>query len=179
LLVNSLQQRKPPGGTVPPVVTTPGPLAPTDPAHSFAQRIEEEVWREQIRRAALQVANNRNRRHDLLGWHSNHPPMSQLGGLRGVVQQVRSWNDRHLVTDWLDHLAENNRRAVKWNGAISKVKELFEQEQAVWQALDPSQWPTLTVEAAARLKRDLWPLAARTLIDACIRAHKRELDQEE
>jgi CRISPR-associated protein Csx10 len=176
------------------LTTTPDQLAPpvkrdnsptrTDSAlpdtDRYAAQIEEQVWREQIRRAALHVAQEK--RQELLGWGlirnaSSTPPMSQLGGLRSVVQQVRSWDDRRFVTNWLDHLAGNKRRADKWNGAIPKVKRFFDQQQAVWQTLDPSDWPTLTVGAAERLKRNLWPLAVRTLVDACIRAHKRELDR--
>lgn len=157
--------------------TTAHEIPPADPCHDLALRIQEEAWREQIHRTAMALANER--REELLGWHENTPPMSQLGGLRAVVLQLRSWTDHGLVKSWLDHLAKNKRRAEKWHGTIPKIKTLFEKPGAIWSILAPESWPSLTPAAPQRLRVELWAVAVRTFVDACIRAHKRQLDQKE
>jgi CRISPR-associated protein Csx10 len=152
-------------------------ISSADATYQYACRIEEEVWRNAIRQAVLKVAQDKDRRRNLLGWYESKPSMSQLGGLRGVVQQMRTWNDRAMVLEWLQHLEA--RRQDRWNGSIGKVKPLFQQEQFIWDVLEPQDWPILTENAANRLRTLLWPLAVRSLIDACIRAHKREQDMAE
>ncbi len=102
--------------------------------------------------------------------------MSQLGGLRGQLALLRGADDRQRVIDWLDHLAGNNRRKDKWP-SIPKVKAFIEIATRIWEIIVTTSWPTLTEGAAARLRVELWPLAVRTFFDACIRAHKRELEK--
>jgi CRISPR-associated protein Csx10 len=102
--------------------------------------------------------------------------MSQLGGLRGQVARLREAGDLPAILDWLRHLAENRTRAGKWPaGAIDRVRELLEDHGRVWELFRFADWPTLTGEAD-RLRAGLWPLAVRTLLDACVRAHKRDLE---
>ena len=181
LLLSPLGGRKPATPEPPAQATVIGPLLSTDAdaANTFAQRIEREVWRESIHRAALPIAHDEKRRRELLGWYGDHPPMSQLGGLRGVVQQLTSWESRTVVLQWLAHLAETRCRAAKWDGALEKVRAIFESRDAIWAELNPHDWPTLTQEATTTLRDSLWPLAVRTLIGAAIRAHKRALDANE
>jgi CRISPR-associated protein Csx10 len=141
--------------------------------------LEREVWKQEIHRAALGVAAGRSRRQDELKWDvlADKPPMSQLGGLRVQLARLRDDADARPVIEWLDHLAANPRRNEKWpGGAIDRVRDLLSRRGRVWEALKCEDWPTLTEGAGNRLRAELWPLAVRTLFDACVRAHKRDLE---
>lgn len=150
-----------------------------DPNFHFARLLERECWKLEIRRACLTFAASASNRRTKLGWETGdghgRPPMSQLGGLRGQLALLRSTADRQQVIDWLDHLANNLRRRDKWP-SIPKVKAFIENDARVWEIIDTTNRPALTVDAQSELKQELWPLAVRTFFDACIRAHKRELE---
>lgn len=157
-----------------------GPPASLDADNlAYAYLLEAEVWKQCIRRAALAIAADRARRQEVLKWDvaHNRPPMSQLGGLRGQISQLLQREGANTASGWLVHLQENSKRAGKWpDGAINALRVLLQQSGRVWEILDCQQWPTLTDGAQDRLMRELWPLAVRTLVDACIRAHKREVE---
>jgi len=159
---------------------TPPKLSQKDAGFEFARLIERECWKQEIRRACLAIAADAKQRKQLLDWSAaskqGEPPMSQLGGLRGQLAQLRSVNDRAKVLDWLDHLANNKRRSEKWP-SISKVREFIEKDERIWQEIRTNDWPTLTEDAAKHLHQELWAFAVRTFFDACIRAHKRELEE--
>jgi CRISPR-associated protein Csx10 len=146
----------------------------------FARLIETECWKQEIRRACLALAADAGQREALLGWvakgDQGQPPMSQLGGLRGQLAMLRSVSNRPQVIGWLDHLASNSCRKEKWP-SIPKVKAFVESDTRIWEIINPSSWPTLTTNAQAELRQELWALAVRTFFDACIRAHKRELEK--
>jgi CRISPR-associated protein Csx10 len=150
-------------------------------ARRFARLIETECWKQEIRRACLALAADANKRKELLGWvakgDQGQPPMSQLGGLRGQLAMLRSRADAQQVIAWLDHLAENKRRAEKWP-LIPTIKGFIQSESRIWEIIKTGGWPTLTDNAPTEIQRELWALAVRTFFDACIRAHKRELERE-
>jgi CRISPR-associated protein Csx10 len=151
------------------------PLRSGDPAETFARAIEEEVWRREIRLTALGAAE---RRRDVLLWQDTRPNMSQLGGLRSIIARLRRWEDRSMAERWRAHLAENPRRRDGWPpGALERLRELLGDRDAVWRALAMPAVPTLMQGAETRLRTELWALAVRSLIDASIRAQKRELDR--
>jgi hypothetical protein len=56
---------------------------------------------------------------------------------------------------------------------------LIESDSRIWDIVKTDSWPTLTEDAQKELKQELWTLAVRTFFDACIRAHKRELESEQ
>lgn len=161
----------------------PHKLSQQDPGFEYARLIERECWKQEIRRACLAIAADAKQRKQLLGWSAEskqgEPPMSQLGGLRGQLAQLRSANDRSKVLDWLGHLADNRRRSEKWPSiaSISTVREFIEKDERIWQEIRTNDWPTLTEDAAKHLRQELWAFAVRTFFDACIRAHKRELEE--
>jgi hypothetical protein len=101
--------------------------------------------------------------------------MSQLGGLRGQLMLMQKAEQRQQVIDWLDHLAGNSRRKEKWP-SIPNVKAFVKSDSRIWEIIQTNEWPTLTANAQAELRQELWALAIRTFFDACIRAHKRELE---
>jgi CRISPR-associated protein Csx10 len=156
-------------------------IASSDPAFAFARLIERECWKQEIRRACLAFANSAQNRRDTLGWvargEQGQPPMSQLGGLRGQLTRLRGANDVTAIQAWLAHLEANTRRRDRWpNGSIGLVRQFLTDTQQIWNVLNPSSWPTLTNNSQAELRQELWALAVRTFFDACIRAHKRELE---
>jgi CRISPR-associated protein Csx10 len=157
-------------------------LAMDEKSLQFARLIESECWKQEIRRACLALAADASKRQELLGWvakgEQGQPPMSQLGGLRGQLAMLRSDGDRSQVRGWLDHLANNKRRADKWP-SIQKVKEIIESDSRIWEVIKTDNWPTLTTNAQTDLRRKLWAFAVCTFFDACIRAHKRALESEQ
>ncbi len=161
------------------IVPEVSPISSNDPVSPFARRIERDCWKQEIRRACLEFANSAQNRKNELGWEAKgeqgKPPMSQLGGLRGQLGMLRRVNDRPQVISWLDHLADNKRRKDKWP-SIDKVKALIESDTRIWDIIKTDGWPTLTENAHAELRQELWALAVRMFFDACIRAHKRELE---
>lgn len=152
----------------------------------YAHLLEAEVWKQFIRRAALTIASVGQKREATFRWRivrdrteqaRSQPPMSQLGGLRGQISQLLRREGANTAIGWLDHLQENTRRAGKWpDGAINAVRVLLHDPTQVWAVLDWAEWPTLTDGAQDRLRREFRLLAVRTLVDACIRAHKREVE---
>jgi CRISPR-associated protein Csx10 len=142
----------------------------------------------------LGVAADENRRETILGLklvrHGNQPPqslppLSQLGSMRTVLQHLQSPNDSRVMA-WLQHLEDTANRRDKWRptGALEKLKRLLTEEAYVWQAMAPAwQEPPLfiapsdteaAVQRATALRTAFWAEAVRALIDACLRAHKRD-----
>jgi len=161
---------------------------------AFAKLIEETAWRAELKVAALKVADSSEDRKRIFGFDIDErkPPMSQIGGLRSVVDKLKSKENAAIVTDWLDHLMETKNRREKWAKSdeeakrkIKRVRELIEQERKVWSMLaepkagETKVWQTpLTIERSKEdLEKTLWAEAVRTLFDACARAHKRELEK--
>ncbi len=150
---------------------------------TFARRLELVYWQQEIRRKSLALAASASNRNELLGWvaqgEQGSPPMSQLGGLRGQLAMLRTAaDDGPQIIDWLNHLAGNSRRKDKWP-SITKVKAFIESAEKIWEIIPTTGFPTLTPNARLQLERELWPLAVRTFFDACIRAHKRELESQQ
>ncbi len=158
-------------------VAVPSPQEMDEVTQKFAHVIETECWRQEIRRACLKIAANKSRRRDLLGWNSDtdSPPMSQLGGLRGQLAVLRGLGDKDRIIEWLEHLEANKRRAEKWP-SIAKVKEFIQSDSRIWEVIEAERFPTLTDDGKASLKSELWAFAVRMFFDACIRAHKREVE---
>jgi CRISPR-associated protein Csx10 len=176
----------------------------------YARLIETAAWREAIRKAALFLAGESDRRQEILGIRIHNergepvsqPSMSQLGGLRSIVSQLKSTGGNtpgtqpNPVMSWIDNIRE--KKSSKWDGTdsgLDKIERLIEEREQVWQYInaalhptDPNQsglnYPslqelTLTETGEADLKQELWAEAVQILIDACIRVHKRELEKKE
>lgn len=157
----------------------------TEGERRYAEIVEEAAWRNALRRAVQKATDNGDKRTKILGLafderNNSVPPMSQLGGLRSVVERLSNDNAK-LVTDWLDHLNATPNRRDKWSdGAFNKVCELFGDRvtERIWRVIgeDWEDPPTL-VRQPKELKEKFWAEAARALVDAAIRAHKRELER--
>ncbi len=157
----------------------------TEDERRYAELIEEAMWRESLYRAALKATDTKEKRKNILGLtfdenNNSAPPMSQLGGLRSVVERLSDDNPT-LVTDWFDHLDATPNRREKWRDeTLNKIRELFgdRRSERVWEALkDAWEDPPPLVRRHGELRKKFWTEAARALVDAGIRAHKRELER--
>ena len=161
----------------------------------YAGIIEKAAWREIIHRASLFLASECTSRTQILGTKienkeshpQSKPPMSQLGSLRSVLSRIESPEDEG-VKKWIEHLQKTKNRADKWpNGSLDKLRQLITSPTEIWEHLSSALTKlghedgfaefTLTKTGEEKLKNELWSEAVQILIDACIRAHKRELEK--
>jgi len=154
------------------------PLDANKKDYPYARIIERAAWREAIRRSALQIAGDPQRRSEIFHWQPDRPTMNQLGALRSTLRSIRD------VMSWLDHLGNTDNRKEKWTDeSLQSIRRLVTPEEslvkgsAIWQELAlPITELCITRNAESELKQELWVEAVTTLIDACIRAHKRSLE---
>jgi len=166
-----------------------------DPSFAYARTIETAAWREVIANRAMAIAADKEERKKILGLkivgEESYPTMSQLGGVRSNLRKLRSQSDISSISTWIESLKQN--RVDKWEktqNGLQKLSDLVTQEQTVWKYLESDipnlnleklDWDQLTITqgGVGQLKRDLWAEAVRTLVDAVIRAHKRDLEEEQ
>ena len=157
---------------------------------AYARLIETAAWREAIQNKALAIAADRGNREIILGIkissdENSQPSMTQLGAFRSVLRRLQSNSDadKAIITGWLTALESVANRKEKWdntNQGLSKIRELVTQSEKVWQHLGLNFTElTITQGGEAQLKNELWAEAVRTLVDAIIRAHKRDLEPEQ
>ncbi len=160
------------------------PIPVSDSSFDYARRIETAAWREAINNQALSIAVNHDERKRILGIkidrQESHPPMSQLGGLRSKLRRLQSFDDQDQITSWITALENVPNRREKWDqtdNGLHKIRELVTDQHQIWQELNlPTDRLTMTVGGTEQLQKDLWAEAVRTLVDAMIRAHKRDLE---
>jgi CRISPR-associated protein Csx10 len=107
--------------------------------------------------------------------------MSQLSGLRSSLRRLQSLRDQNRLTSWITAIESVSNRKEKWDKTeqgLRKIHQLVTDLQKIWQELDISS-PELVITVGARneLQQILWAEAVRTLVDAIIRAHKRDLEK--
>jgi CRISPR-associated protein Csx10 len=151
-------------------------------SHSYARLIEREAVRNELRRLAPAFAANREQRKRALGIEIgdgvSKPRISQLGALRSVVNRLRGVSDRDRAIDWLEHLKATKNRREEWPpDSLELVRALVQKDEVVWDFLrvDFSRL-VLTRNGMTDLKHQLWTDAVRALVDACVRAQKRDLE---
>jgi CRISPR-associated protein Csx10 len=159
----------------------------------FTRQIEETVWREELKVAVLKIASSKEERKKIFGFDSDgkEPPMSQIGGLRSVITRLQKDNDKKLVESWLDHLKRTENRRKKWGqewrSKITEIEKLIIEESKIWLILDETTidgkkvWnsPAMLIRTKEQLQQKFWTEAVRALFDACARAHKRDLEDQE
>jgi len=165
---------------------TSSPL--NDEQSRVARIIECAACREAIQRAAVELAAEKERRTECLGIQysgkNSKPGQSQLMSLLAVLRRIQKPGDEK-VREWLTYLEKTKGRKEEWEASIPTITSLVTEKDFVWQALadtrliEPLRWDELTVSEAriAELQRELWRTAVWMVADACIRAHKR--DEEE
>jgi CRISPR-associated protein Csx10 len=151
----------------------------SDRTFSYARIIEKAAWREEIRRAVLRIAASPAGR---FGIEPNQPTMSQLGAFRSILGQLQKPG---YVTKWLDNLEGTPNRKDKWSlQTLQKIRKLISDNQEIWSILNLNFASiTLTSNGQKDLQGgqsdQLWTEAVQTFIDACIRAHKRDLEKKD
>lgn len=158
---------------------------------NYARILETAAWREIIHRASLLLASKyRSSILDIkIENTESKPPMSQLGSLRSVINRIES-SENEGVERWIQHLKATKNRFDKWpSGSLEQLNQLITNSTEIWQHLLSGLTElghtqgfaefTLTKTGEERLKQELWTEAIKILIDACIRAHKRELESQQ
>lgn len=195
LLATPAKDRNRADDSRPPDPLTKKPVKKGDATFAYAHLIETEALRHEFQRAAIGKASTAQGRTEALGIKiekkngekESRPPMSQLGGLRSAIGQLRSTDDvAKLTTEeenkkgWLDHLEKKEKDAPhpKWPpGSIGKIRALVKEPTKVWSLLgikfDDFR---LTETSEAELKNALWAETVRALVDACVRAQKRDTE---
>jgi CRISPR-associated protein Csx10 len=163
----------------------------------FAKQLEVTAWREELQRAVLLIADDKEKRREIFGfeYHKEEsiPPPSQIGGLRSAIMRLKdnSNDSKNLVINWLRHLEDTPNRIKKWDThnnpyeakkKTTEIKKLINEESRIWLVLCDSKingrsiWksPSTLVRKEKELQTELWVVAVRSLFDACMRAHKRE-----
>ncbi|TVU52888.1 MAG: hypothetical protein EA414_15120 [Arthrospira sp. PLM2.Bin9] len=151
----------------------------------YARMIETAAWREAIQNKAVAIAAEANKRQEILGIsissEGSQPPMSQLGGLRSVMGKLTDQNKSNSVNQWIQAIQKVENRKKKWPGkSLDDIKNLVTDFNKIWQILDVdelSKGLTITENGKTKLQADLWAEAVRTLVDAMIRSHKRDLEK--
>ena len=158
----------------------------------YARVIEQAAWREAIQNQALAIAADANRREAILGikivGDASQPSMSQLGGLRSMVSRLTERETTNPVSNWVTAIQKVDNRREKWPSdsrnkvdSLDKVRSLVTDFSQVWTDLGCDQeWAnqlTMTARGSEELRTELWAEAVRTLIDAIIRAHKRDWEK--
>lgn len=166
------------------------PIKKDDPSYDYAQLIEHEAARKELKRCAMGLAADPTRRELALGIYvktidgqpKSEPTPSQLITLRAALTRLKEPGDKTIL-QWLNHLEQ--KREDKWPAgrkgeehSLHKIRNLITDAECVWTKLgvDFDQL-ALTENGAASLKEKLWAEAVRTLVDACIRAQKRETEK--
>ncbi|MBL8149236.1 MAG: hypothetical protein JNN15_04840 [Blastocatellia bacterium] len=156
-----------------------GPIGKESEAYEFACSLEKIVWQDEIQRKALQTASNIAKRKGFLGFDSDKqtPPMSQIASLNQIVSQMQSFDNSQTIRDWIEHIIKTPTRVNKWLDKLEGIKKLIDRENEIWSVLFEKNLPSvLTFDGEERLKKELWAEAIRTFVDACMRAHKREIE---
>ena len=129
------------------------------------------------------MASSREKRKSVIGIEiigdgsrkSSKPPSSQLGGLVRIFKYLGVNNE--IVNTWFDNLNSTPNRSKKWpEGSIAKIRNLVTKPSEIWRVLEWHDPASLTTGAPEQLRRELWQEAVRLLIDAMVRAHRREIE---
>jgi CRISPR-associated protein Csx10 len=170
-------------------------IFPSDRAFSYARIIEKAAWREAIRRAVLKIAAMPENR---FGIKANQPTMSQLGAFRSILGQLHQPEVGQLgyVTKWLNSLEDTPNRKEKWSPqTLKEIRALISNENHIWSILN-LDFASITLTSNGQrdlqggqfrnMKNEewkqsdqLWTETVQIFVDACIRAHKRDLEKED
>lgn len=146
--------------------------------------IDRQVWRNSIRRGAIQLAGR-----DFLKLQSDPPTASQIGIVRSLLQTLNTFTSRNsqLITG-LTHLKE--LRGKRWpNGTLDEILDLVQRQEAIWERLQVSwnvpgegptnNWPQLSrvVGGQSMVMAELWVEAVRTVIETSLKSHQRQREQ--
>lgn len=134
-----------------------------DPSHDFLRQVETELWKDRIRKAALNYAYE----DKPLGFTKKKPSNSQAGTIR---MKFGAFNGSEpikvAILQWIQH-AESIRRDDWPVGTGTFLTELVNDNEKVWSTLFGTTGlalPTATEGGPGTLKDALWDFAVRTLV---------------
>lgn len=173
---------------------SPTKLKEGDRNFVHARQIEKTAWRKVIERKVLRIADSiadsKPFREHFLSWEvknqsgadKDRPNSTQAGSLRSALQRLERPNDVKVI-GWLDHLEATQNRKDKWTAKTLEVlRDILISEEKIWEILQEQDRlsfpPEITENSKAALKESLWTEAVKSLFDACVRAHKREIGKE-
>ena len=158
-------------------------LISKESSFEYARLIETQAVQNELRRIAPGFATKPEQRKKALGIElvegQSRPHMSQLGALLSTVSRLKQPGDEIHVLRWLEQVKSVKNRRTDWpDDSLNYVDELITNKERVWQLLEVDFTKlVLTKNGEVELKKDLWTDAVRTLIDACVRAHKRDSER--
>jgi CRISPR-associated protein Csx10 len=155
-------------------------------AANYANLIQKQAWKTAIDKKALELAADKKDREKILGLgfeergnlRKSKPSLTQLGALKSVLRKLEKPGES-LVVGWIESVKKVTNRKEEWGKSLGKVEDLVTKEGTAWQYLELQKlYPELTITKNGPdvLKRDFWSYAVWTLVDACVRAHKRDLE---
>jgi len=157
----------------------------------YEKLVEKQAWKTAIDKKALELAADESKRKDILGLTSekkgdlckSKPSLTQLGALKSVLRKLKNPKEP-LVMSWIKSVKKVKNREEEWKKSLEKIEKLVNnekpnnEEEPIWQYLE-LDYPELTLinNGKERLQKELWSYAVWTLVDACVRAHKRDLEE--
>lgn len=148
------------------------------PGYKYAELIERETWRELMRRTAAAIAADSQTIP--LDLNRSKLSLSKLGTLRTLIDSLRDIQDATRIVNVINRMESKER----WkDSTLTQVKQLIANptDGVVWECYQSAGCNfsayRLTTRDEQDLKRELWVEALRTLVDACVRAHKRASEQ--
>ncbi|PYP84785.1 MAG: hypothetical protein DMF61_18570 [Blastocatellia bacterium AA13] len=152
----------------------------------YARIIEREAVRRETQRRVLALAAQESERKKALGIEIKRenqsfiskPRMSQLGGLRSVISKMQTQGDADRVIRWIELLRPKAKDKGWPDENLRSINDLIARSSRVWELLDVNfDQLVITTLGQDRLKAELWAESVRALVDACVRAHKRDLEK--
>ncbi len=159
-------------------------LSEQSDSFDYARIIEREAVRREIQRQVVALAAQESERKEALGIEIRReaqsfiskPRMSQLGGLRSVISRIQKQGEEDQVIQWIELLEAKDKG---WpDGSLASIRELVAEPSRVWELLNINfDQLVITASGPDRLKAELWAETVRALVDACVRANKRDLER--
>jgi CRISPR-associated protein Csx10 len=165
---------------------SPDLIPKSDPSYGYAHTIESAAWRETIGRTTASLGPDADWRRSRLDWdwQKKVSHNSQLGSLRAAVASLRSASDRSRALDWLENLKATPNRREKWPGnSLQVLREMLTSPEMIWRWLrervGTEAFPTMTEDGQQVLESELWAVAVRSLLFACIRGEVRDRESQD
>ncbi|GIW91407.1 MAG: hypothetical protein KatS3mg109_1839 [Pirellulaceae bacterium] len=139
----------------------------------FVLLLEKECWKRWISQRACALAAESTFRSTSLGWHPNFPTFGQLERLRSRLTLWHSDRQNHfLLEEFSPQRGQPGANQARHRVLREKLEALLRDKRTVWQWLGASRWPLLDESDRDLVRTSLWADAVRTVLAACIDAHK-------
>ena len=145
----------------------------------YARRVELVAWRDAIQRAALALSMSEEIREQTLEFrlisNGSKPSLSQLGGLRSQLSQLKTEQNKTNILKWIEALLKKD---TAFKSTLKKVEDILTEKQDIWQILDLPTTLQITYDDLCctdngenDIKKELWYEAVEIFICECVRAH--------